>query len=190
MARQIQLYMLPGDQAAFLHFAQAHDDVLVTLRDTDSPKIRPIDDLKDQSGNVLCLWNVRILPRLERKWIAEPGYYRIDCLRTPTLEFSPSFQASWEGKPGLGQGRLFGDFDSYLKKPKSFGRWYDSLVRWIRKNYKKSPAKFGGYVAPSAYEFYRNGSYLLPGLLPPKTKEWISAINAQHSEPTKLKDDC
>jgi len=175
--------MLPDDQAAFLDFARMQDDVLVTLRDADSPEPRAVKNFGADSRRVLCLWNVRILRRLKRKWIANPGYYRIDCLHTPTLEFTPSFHASWEGKPAIGQGRLFGDFDPYLKKPKSFDRWYSSLVHWMRKNYEKSPAKFGGYVAPSAYKFYQSGHYLLPGVLPSRTEHWLSAIGAQHTEP-------
>jgi hypothetical protein len=122
-----------------------------------------------------------LLPKLQREWVPEPGYYTVDGLRTPTLEFTPSFTATWEGKPGLGQGRLFGNFEPYLGKPADFEKWYETLVRWIRQNYQKSPASTGGYVGPEAYEFYKSGAYLLPNILPPRTQEWLAEIARQHA---------
>jgi hypothetical protein len=81
---------------------------------------------------------------------------------------------------------LFGDFDPDLGKPPKFEKWYESLTRWIRKNYAKNPAGKDGYVGPAAYEFYKNGGYLLPNFLPPSTKEWLAEIGKQHSRPMKI----
>jgi hypothetical protein len=181
MGRQIHFYMLPEDQNAFLRLVQERAPVVVTARDSDSAKVEPADDHDIDPGKTLSLWNRALLPRLERKWIPDPGYYRVDGLKTPVLEFTPSFSGNWESKPALGQGRLFGDFDSYLGKPEEFGRWYESLVRWIRQNYQKNPASTGGYVGPAAYEFYKDGGYLLPNFLPPRTKEWLTEISKQHA---------
>jgi len=177
--------MLPEDRNGFLLFAQENDSVVVTLRDADSPEVRPLTDLGE--NKTLSLWNCRLLPHLERKWISDPGYYRIDESKTPTLEFTPSFAATWEGSPALGQGRLYGVFDA---KPRAFEKWYETLVRWIRKNYKKSPTSMGGYVGPAAYEFYNKGGYFLPQFLPPKTEVWLAEIGKQHSSSeTKFDND-
>jgi hypothetical protein len=174
--------MLPEDRSAFIRLVQEHDPVVATLRDSDSSEVQPLADLDVGDKKTLCLWNRKLLPRLERKWIPDPGYYRVDGLHTPTLEFSSSFKVTWEGKPALGQGRLFGDFDSYLGKPPDFEKWYEHLTRWIRKNYRKSPTSMGGYVGPAAYEFYNNeGGYLLPQFLPPRTEVWLAEIGKQHS---------
>src|SRR5436853_4367800 len=121
MGRQIHFHMLPEDQAVFLRLVQERDSVVVITKDSDSAKVQPSCDLDlSSSSRILCLWNRTVLPHLERKWVADPGYYRVDGLNTPTLEFAPSFTATWAGRPALGQGRLFGNFESYLRKPAAF----------------------------------------------------------------------
>jgi hypothetical protein len=180
MGKQIHFYMLPPDQHTFLQMVRERDPVIVCLRDSDSADIQPVTDADIALGRTLCLWNHKLLPNLKRRWVSDPGYYRIDGLKTPTLEFMPSFAATWEGRPALGQGRLFGDFDQYLEKPPAFESWYRSLVRWLQQHYVKSPVTTGGYVGPAAFEFYEGGGFLLPNFLPPQTKEWLSEINKQH----------
>lgn len=180
MGRQIHFYTLPEDRRAFLRWLQEHDQIVATCRDSDSPHVEPLADLDDCDKKIVSLWNRKLLPRLERKWIKDPGYFRIDTLHTPTLELSPSFVSTWEGKPALCQGRLFGDFDSHLGKTPEFEKWYEKLVRWIRKNYQKSPTSLGGYLAPEANKFYQEGGYLLPQFLPPNTKVWLTEIGKQH----------
>jgi len=182
MGRQIQFYMLPEDRKAFFRFAQEDNAVVVTLRDSDTPNVQNLAGLNVGDKNTLCLWNRKLFPHLERKWVADPGYYRVDSLRTPTLEFNSSLQATWERKPALIQGRLFGDFDPYLKKPPGFEKWYEHLARWIRKNYRKNPTNTGGYIGPAACKFYKDGGYLLPQFLPPRTSEWLTEIAKQHSQ--------
>jgi hypothetical protein len=180
MGRQIHFYMLPEDRNAFLLFVQEGGSVVVISRDADSSKVRPLADIDVGNSKTLCLWNQRLLPLLERKWVPDPGYYRVDELRMPVLELTPSLSTTWEGKPALVQGRLFGDFDPHLEKPPQFEKWYESLARWMRKNYRKSPASIGGYVGPAAYEFYNKGGYLLPQFRPPRTEAWLTEIGKQH----------
>jgi hypothetical protein len=181
MGRQIHFYMLPEDRRAFIRLVQEQDPVVVTLRDSDSSEIQSLADLEAGDKKTLCLWNRRLLPLLERKWVPA-GCYRVDGFHPPTLEFNSSFKATWEGKPALGQGRLFGDFDPYLGKPPEFEKWYETMVRWIRKNYRKSPTSMGGYLGPAAYEFYNDGGYLLPQFLPPRTDVWLAELGKQHSQ--------
>jgi hypothetical protein len=150
------------------------------MRDSDSAHVEPIGNQEIGPDKTFCLWNRELLPHLEREWVPNPGYYRLDTLYKPILEFTPSFTAIWEDNPALGQGRLFGNFESYLEKPQGFAKWYDRLARWIRANYHKNPRGTGGYVGPGAYEFYEGGGYLLPNFLPPRTKEWLALLNKQH----------
>jgi hypothetical protein len=179
MGRQTHFYMLPKDRSEFLGVIQEHDSTTVVLRDSDSSQVEAIGE-DVGADKTLSLWNRKLLPNLERKWIPDPGYYRVDSLKAPILEFTPSFAATWEGKPALGQGRLFGNFEPYLGKSEEFEKWYESLVHWIRQHYRKNPASTGGYVSPAAYEFYEHGGYLLPNFLPPRTKEWLTEIGKQH----------
>src|SRR4051812_12489728 len=111
MGRQVMFYMLPEDQSAFLQHVQERAQVLVVARDADHAKVEPRSDVYRQGRDTLCLWNPAFLHQLERNWIPDPGYYSVDGLRTPTLEFTPSFPATWDGKRALGQGRLFGNFE-------------------------------------------------------------------------------
>jgi hypothetical protein len=181
MGRQIHFYMMPEDQSAFLRFVQERDPVLAITRDSDFAEAKPAADLGIGTNKTLCLWNRKLLPHLERTWIPDPGYYRVDSLKLPVLEFTPSFNARWEHKPALGQGRLFGNFERYLGKSRDFENWYQGLVRWIRQNYTKSPASMGGYAGPAAYDLYKLGGFLLPNILPPRTKEWLKEIGKQHT---------
>jgi hypothetical protein len=178
MGRQIHFHILPDDCNALIGFAREHDPVAIILRDADSPEVKPVADLNVANGKSLCLWNRRLLPLLERKWVADPGYYRVDEFSMPILEFTSSLTTTWEGKPALVQGRLYGIFEG---KPAGFEKWYDSLVRWIRKNYQKNPRGTGGYVGPAAYDFYKKGGYLLPQFRPPRTEVWLAEIGKQHA---------
>lgn len=184
MGRQIHFYMLGNDLKDFLEAVQSDGDIVLARESSDSPEISPVEVREPVSAETLCLWNQRILPVLTRKWIPDPGYYRIDTLHQAVLEMTPSFRAEWLGRPALGQGRLFGNFEAYLGKPRDFERWYERLVRWIRKHYRKSPATSGGFVGPMAYEFYSSGAFLLPNFLPPPTNEWVAEIGKQHARST------
>jgi hypothetical protein len=172
--------MLPEDRAAFLSFVQGRDPVVVTTRDSDSADVQPISDRDIAGGKILCLWNRSVLPSLEREQVPSRGYFTVSGLKIPVLEYISSFTATWEGTPALGQGRLFGNFEAYLEKPPEFQKWYEGLVRWIRRNYSRNPESTGGYVAPAAFEFYKRGGYLLPNFVPPRTEEWLAEIGKQH----------
>jgi hypothetical protein len=185
MGRQIHFYLTPEDRNAFFRYIQERDHVVIVPRDSHSREIEPLSTSNIKPSRTVCLWNRKFLHHLERQWIPDPGYYRIDGLKTAILEFTPSFTGTWEGKPALGQGRLFGNFEPYLEKPKAFEQWFDSLVRWIRRNYQKNPSDLGGYIGPGAYEFYQSGGYLLPNFLPPRTKEWLAILNKQHPRSRK-----
>jgi len=178
----MQFHMLGGDVREFFDVVQNDSRVKITLRDSDAAEVLPLRDGTTVSESTLCFWNQTFLPSLERKWIPEPGYYRIDSLGLPVLEFMPSFKATWEGKPALGQGRLFGNFEPYLGKPKDFEKWYEDLASWIRKRYRKNPAGSSGFVGPEAFDFYKSGGFLLPNILPPRTQAWISEIDKQHAK--------
>jgi hypothetical protein len=177
--------MLPEDRDDFVAFVQQHDPVLIVQRDSESLELEALAGLNSMPDKTLIFWNRSLLSSLKRKWIPDPGYYRVDGLHTPTLEFTQSFYSEWEGKPALVQGRLFGDFDQYLAKPPGFEKWYETLVRWIRKNYQKNPCGYGGYVGPAAYEFYKKDGYLLPQTIPPRTDAWLEIISKQHTPPRK-----
>jgi hypothetical protein len=176
MGNQIHFYMTEIDREEFLNIVQEYAPTLIALRDADVAEVNPSDESEINSGKTLALLNLQFSSGLHRKWIPEPGYFRLDTLNEPVLEYMPSFYNRWQERPGLGQGRLFGNFESHLGKPPDFFKWYESLANWIRKHYKKNPNAIGGYIGSDAEKFRAEGGYLLPNFLPPATPEWISRI--------------
>jgi len=189
MGRQIHFYMSPGDRHAFLSYVQKDDLVAVVSQRNDSPIVRPLEERHVGAEKNVYLWNRRLLPHLRREWLPGPQYYGISELELPVLEFIGSILTIWEDKPALVQGRLYGVFDSYLDKPPEFQKWYDRLVQWIRKNYRRNTTSMGGYLGPDAYELFERGGYLLPQFLPPRTEVWLAEIGKQHSQPGKSGTD-
>jgi len=92
MGRQVQLSMLPGDRDALLREIRSHAPVDVVLHDGDAVDVQPLTSIPDTSDPTMILWNKQLMPTLQRKWIdsATPGYYRVDQLAFPVLEFSMS----------------------------------------------------------------------------------------------------
>jgi hypothetical protein len=183
MGRQIIFHMFPEDREAFLSFVQARDHVIVTEFSGDSADVRPVDLKNRQSKgrDALCLWNLALLPTLERTYIPDSTigpYYRIDYT-LPILEFSVPTPVLWDETPALTQGRLYAY--AYQDLP-ALRTWYEALARWLRKNFSKNPITWmSGYVGPSARQWFEHGGLLLPYLPPPVTPEWRTRIYAQHS---------
>jgi hypothetical protein len=188
MGRQIHFHMLPNDRDEFLRFVQQADPIAFISKYGESSSVvpLPIDAIdKEQS---IYFWNRSFLPNLERKWVPDPGFYGLSNLNEPILEFRPSSAlVTWEEKRALVQGRLYGIFDPYLGKPPEFQKWYERLVRWIQKTYKKNPTSMSGYVGPAAYEFFEEGGYLLPQYLPVRTQAWLDEIAKQHQSPAQVR---
>jgi hypothetical protein len=70
-------------------------------------------------------------PWVDRK--AAGKYFNID-FSAPVIEFtyeSPVLE-SWNGQPALTQGRIWASFET---ENQAFEKWYDAVVRWIRKNF-------------------------------------------------------
>jgi hypothetical protein len=167
MGRQIHFHMLPNDRDEFLRFVREADPVEFISKDGESSSVVPLPmDAIDKEQSV----------------------YGASVLYEPILEFRPSSAlVTWEEKPALVQGRLYGIFDPYLGKPPEFQKWYERLIGWIRKTYKKNPTSMSGYVGPAAYEFFEEGGYLLPQYLPVRTQAWLDEIAKQHQSPAQVR---
>jgi len=177
MGRQIQLSMLPNDIGALLDEVRSDGEIEVILRDSDTATVQPL--ASDLCGTAI-LWDKKLLPILERKLVtsAASPYYRVDEFRHPVLELTPSIMSEWCGRPALTQGRIYGQFEG---KPVAFEKWFERVVRRIRKHWRKNPvALLHGYVGPAASDWFESGGLLLPMFVPPVTSEWIRVMNEQH----------
>jgi hypothetical protein len=182
MGRQTQFHMLAEDCKQFLDFIRDHDPVIVTLRSSSSRSIEEV--LRPwEHGGTYCLWNRDFLPSLERKYIPESKYgpyYRVDSV-WPVIEFTyPNPQQEmWNGRQALTQGRVWAGFE---RENKDFERWYNAVIRWIRKNFIRNPVPLDGYVGSQAYEWFKKGGTFLPMLRPPITPQWLSWVEAQDQQ--------
>ena len=161
-------------------FVREHDPVEVILRSSDLQECEPVLDPTTETS-VMTLWNRDLLDCLTRKKVSRPGgndYYRVDD-SLPTLEFSPSRLVTWNGRPALLQGRVYGFFD---KSSPGYERWYKAITHWLRGNFVRNPLSLvGGYIGPAAFKWFQEGGALLPMFEPALTMEWLSFVENQHS---------
>lgn len=180
MGRQINFYAQPEDMKVLVDFILGREDVVISTRDGNEAETHPLSYLDALPQETLFFWRRDMAPTIEREWVSDPGYFRIDSLHLPVLELSASFTCEWEGTQAIGLGRIYGQFDAYLEKPAAFSKWYDQICRWIRRNWRSSPVGFGGYIATAAYSFYERGGLLLPAFKPPPTSVWKAELAKQH----------
>ena len=176
MGKQICFYILPQDCQQFLRFVQGRDPVLVVDRDSDSARVAPVAEACTL-GTTRCLWNQRLLPSLDRKYIPKSvkgPYYTVDG-SLPTLEFTLPLPADWDGQPALTQGRVYGSFD---QPSKGLRIWYEAIASWIRNHFTRNPiAIVGGYIGPAALQWHHDGGLLLPFVRPLVTPQWRAILN-------------
>jgi hypothetical protein len=173
MGRQVHISVLLEDVEGLLARIKSHHSVVLVKRDDfHSSTVEPLESLPASADETLILWNQELLSQLQRKHISrEKGgdYYRVDVSAEPVLEFGSSFSRQWCGRPSLTQGRIYGILDN---KSQEFVRWYEQIVRYIRKAFVRNPASLSGYVGPAAYKWFLQGGLLLPTFLPPETDVW------------------
>jgi hypothetical protein len=189
MGRQIQISVLVEDVEGLLaHIKSQHRVVLVKRDDFHSATVTPLELLPTNANETLIIWNQELLPQLQRKYISREtagDYYRVDESAEPVLEFGGSFFGEWCRRPSLTQGRIYGIFDN---KSQEFVRWYEQIVRYIRKAFVRNPASLSGYVGPAAYKWFLQGGLLLPTFLPPETDEWRQFFADEDLNRVRLKE--
>jgi hypothetical protein len=173
LGRQVHISVLPEDVEELLtHIKSRHRVVVVKRDDPDSATVKPLASKPANTNEILILWNQELLPKLGRKLVSREtagDYYRVDEFAQPVLEFGASFLGRWCNRPSLTQGRIYGIFDN---KSQDFLRWYEQIVRYIRKAFVRNPASLSGYVGPAAYKWFRESELLMPTFLPPDTDAW------------------
>jgi hypothetical protein len=171
--------MLPDDIVALVADVRSDGDIEVVLRDGDAATVQSLASVSDLRGAAV-LWDKKLQPTLQRKLVtsaAEP-YYRVDESKHAVLELTPSTLTQWCGRPALTQGRIYGQFEG---KPTAFEKWFEKVVRRLRKHWRKNPVSLlRGYVGPAANDWFESGGLLLPMFVPPVTNDWIRVMNEQH----------
>ena len=183
MGRQTQLHMIGEDVHEFLRIASATCELIVTRRYDDVAAINPVIDSALETD--VALWNRDIQPSLARRRIALNDGGERFCIdnEEQTLELLVSGQVIWNGRPGLLQGRVYGW--NFQDRPK-YAKWFDSIQRRVRKDFRKNPFSFG-FIGPEAWKFFLEGGVILPFFAPPLTDVWLAEIAKQDSvRPTQM----
>jgi hypothetical protein len=137
---------------------------------------------ENTSGETLVLWSERLAPNLQRDYVAkaDPPYYVLKEQTELALELSLSAKNTWDGRRALTQGRIYGVFEN---KQAEFEEFYERIVRYIRRHWRKNPvAWMGGYLGPAANDWFEGGGLLLPGYIPPVRSDWIQRLGKQHPD--------
>lgn len=147
MGRQITLYLLPSDTSLFEESLKKSLDISFFEYESPSSRPRPVASLGIPSMGESWLIIYLTLPNQAKNIVCEKvpsqGYWTIDSLRSPVVEFSRCY---FNGKV-LREGRLFYDSGYYddsgtwVEKPKDFLEWADKLFRITKKVLKKIPNK-------------------------------------------------
>jgi len=181
MGRQTQLHVLPEDVNALLVAMYDTEPLEVALRSGNAAIPERLAFIpENMGGKSLVLWSERFSPNLQREYmaIAQPPYYRVNEQTEMVFELSLSALTTWENRPALTQGRIYGVFEN---KHPEFEKCYDRIIRHVRKHWRKNPAAWmGGYVGPVASDWFERGGLLLPNYVPPVRSDWIQRLAEQH----------
>jgi hypothetical protein len=181
MGRQIQIHATPADINQLI-IGLSDGDVEMALKRGNAADPERLAFIPDAlQGHAFVLWSERFAAGLQRDFVAaaRPPYYVIRESEEPVLELTLSAATTWQGQAALTQGRIYGMFEG---KPAEFERWYERIVRYIRRHWRKNPVGWmSGYIGPAASEWFEQGGLLLPNYVPPVRGDWIARLGEQHS---------
>lgn len=182
MGRQIRFYALPSDELKFWEFVQSIPDTLCLSEKSSSAVIGNFvlpygEELPKPIFRKLYIYRNRklndLMPFLRkgsRKVYSEEQmdyidtgeiFYWIDT-NAPLVEFISSF---FREDGSLTQGRLWVDLyklegQDFVYKGDDFKAFYETLVGWIRKNFKKLKG-IDGYFGEEALAWYKSGGRIV-----------------------------
>lgn len=169
MGKQVNFYMRPEDEKAFLDDANEVAALSVLAYMSPAEEFEPLLVLPERSQPgwfQLWLWSEDKCQRPLVRWVWQQECYVIDGVDSDIIEFSRSHQS----ENSIVRGRLWAEIKTRDLKPKStlFVDWFDSLVKLIKKRYRKLPN--GEYVGPAAEKFVAEGGTLRQMLSAPVVK--------------------
>jgi len=155
MGRQMTIYLLPSDTSLIEESLKATLDIC--FFEYESPRSRPKVAKSLTVPNMGESWlTIYLAPQSQLENIVcekvpSKGYWTIDSLRSPVVEFSRCY---FNGRI-LKEGRLFYDTGYYdesgkwVDKSEDFLKWAERLFRITKKILNKSPDN-QAYIGPNA----------------------------------------
>jgi hypothetical protein len=156
VGKQIRFFMTREDEGVFIGFVRSTGNIAILPYTSPSPSFPPVGKLPEPSSTKFWadfwLHNRDTSPEPATDFLSQQGYYVIDESRSEVIEFSRTVQEGSVLRPG----RLWVEFKfldetgiKLLPKGAEFKNWYESLARWIRRNYSREVDP-DYYVAPDA----------------------------------------
>ncbi len=163
--RQLVLYMSKEDEESFLQYLRSTGDLVILPSTSSTSDFAPISDLpeptEDEATRRFWLQNRTVSLPLVTEYAAEKNGYIIDGFQSPVVEFLRSWMVSHVMLAGgirADMNYLDGDKQDLVRKPVEFRDWFDSMQKWIRKNFKHLTLLT--YVGSGAERFESEGGIL------------------------------
>jgi hypothetical protein len=163
MGRQINFYLLPEDTDIIEKVLREKVEISFWEDISNSPAPEEASSLKIESMGKSPLTVYLSLPKHGKdivcKQVQNQGYWTVDDLRSPVLEFSRCY---FDGVV-LRRGRFFyqtgyyGDDDNWVDKPESFIKWAEKIFRLLKKLLKK-PSGQDYYFGEQALKWIETGA--------------------------------
>ena len=155
MGKQVNFYMTPSDEAALLGELRKHGGVALVKERSRTTQPTELEGFPRQgtveSREGVVLWN----PHVDSTLLLVPAgsIHFVDKERSAVIEFSQSEVTDEE----IRRGRIWAEMMTPEGTAKSdgFRKWYDSVARWIKRNYTRNEDGF--YVGPDAAKRIEGG---------------------------------
>lgn len=155
MGKQVNFYMTPKDEETFLEELRGRGGVTILKARSPTASAIKLDNFPRQgtveSREGVVLWN----PEVDSTLVLAPSrdLHFVDKDRSAVIEFSQSVATDEE----IRRGRIWAEMTTPEGSDKSdgFRKWYDSVARWIRRNYQRNEDGF--YVGPDATKQIERG---------------------------------
>lgn len=177
MGRQVNFFMHPDDLKEFQREFLENSSILsINSRSKSSvPEILETTQMSGENGSWLQIFLVQKenFSEVKMQYIKDQNYWMVDDSISPVIEFDRCY---FDEKI-LRRGRIYfqtGFYDmkeKWKERSEEFIKWADSLLRWIRKKYKRD-ARSGFYIGHYAEKWNVSIS---KGIIPDKDSgfQWL-----------------
>ena len=162
MPKQLVLYMSRGDEDSFLRQLRSTGDVVILPSGSPTSEFAPVsalpDPTEDEATRKFWLQKTTVSLPLVTEYASEKNGYVIDGFQSPVVEFLRPWAVSnvmLAGGIRADMNYLDNDKQDLVQKPADFRNWFDSMLNWIRKNFKHLTLLT--YVGPGAEKFSEDG---------------------------------
>jgi hypothetical protein len=163
--RQLVLYMSKEDEESFLRHLRSTGPLVILPSTSLSSDFAPISELpeptEDETTRKFWLHSTPVNLPIVAEYASEKNGYVIDGFQSPAVEFLRSWMVSHvmlAGAIRADMNYLDSDKRDLVRKPAEFRNWFDSMQKWIRKNFYHLTLLT--YVGPGAEKFENEGGIL------------------------------